>query len=306
MKFSIHLPTDRVDAPAEFLSARAIAEMAAAAEAAGFDACYVTDHPIPADRWLQSGGHHTLDPFVALACAAAATTRLRLQTHVLVLPYRNPFLSAKAIASLDLLSGGRVIAGVAAGYLEEEFAALGVRLDERNALCDESITTMRRVWSGESVELAGRHWSAPGNTALPRPLQQSPPIWVGGNSRRAMRRAVELGDGWLPFPAPPAAAQRSRTAALENLDDLERRIDELREQAAAAGRTRPLDVCFVPFGMGLNDRDGGLDADRVLESTRELERLGVTWLTIALPGRTRSETCEKVSAFGAEVLSQLD
>ena len=174
MKFSIHLPTDRVDAPAEFLSAEAIAEMAAAAETAGFDACYVTDHPIPADDWLESGGHHTLDPFVALSCAAAATTRLRLQTHVLVAPYRNPFLSAKAIASLDILSGGRVIAGVAAGYLEEEFAALGARFDERNALCDEAISTMRRVWSGESLTLTGASLGSSGKHGPAAPTPATP------------------------------------------------------------------------------------------------------------------------------------
>jgi len=306
MKFSIHLPTDRVDAPEEFLSAAAIAEMARAIEAAGFSACYVTDHPIPSDLWLESGGHHAVDPFVALSFAAAATTQLRLQTHILVLPYRNPFLTAKAIASLDLLSGGRVIAGVAPGYLEAEFAALGVQFDERNALCDESITTMRRVWSGERVTLAGRHWAASGNTALPRPHQAAPPIWVGGNSRRAVRRAIELGDGWLPFPAPSSAAGRIRTAPLESLDDLERKIAELREQAAAAGRTRPLDICFVPFEMGLNDRVEGLDPERVIENTRGLEHLGVTWLAIALAARTRTEYCERVSNFGDQVLSRLD
>ena len=121
-----------------------------------------------------------------------------------------------------------------------------------------------------------------------------------------MRRAVELGDGWLPFPAPARAAKRTHTAALENLDDLERRIAELREQAAAAGRTRPLDVCFVPFGLGIHERGAGLEPDRVIENTRELKRLGVTWQTIALPARTRSDFCESVSTFGAQVLSQLD
>src|SRR5437667_8890425 len=123
MRFSVSLPADRIDRAPEFVTQVAIADIAHAAEAAGFDACFVTDHPFPPHRWLYGGGHHALDPFVALSFAAAATSRLRLQTHILVLPYRNPFLVAKAVLSLDVLSGGRVILGVAAGYLKGEFAA---------------------------------------------------------------------------------------------------------------------------------------------------------------------------------------
>ena len=103
MQFSIGLPLTDVDAPQEFLSGAAIAEMARAAERAGYGACYVTDHPAPDQKWLETGGHHALDPFVALSFAAAATTTLRVQTHILVLAYRNPFLTAKSILSLDVL-----------------------------------------------------------------------------------------------------------------------------------------------------------------------------------------------------------
>ena len=117
MKFSVQLPTDRVEHGDEFTSADAIAEMAEAIERAGFDACWVTEHPFPSDEWMASGGHHSLDPFVALTAAAMVTRRLRLHTNIIVLPYRNPFLTAKSIASLDTVSGGRVIMGVAAGYL---------------------------------------------------------------------------------------------------------------------------------------------------------------------------------------------
>ena len=202
MKFSIQLPTDRVGEGAEFVSAEAIADVAQAAERAGFHAAYVTEHPFPDDRWMRAGGHHALDPFVALSFAASATTSLRVMTNILVLPYRNPFLTAKAAASLDVLSGGRVILGVAAGYLKGEFAALGVDFSERNDLSDEAIVAITRAWSEEGIEMSGQHFSVRGNTMLPRPLQQPrPPIWVGGNARRAIRRAVELGDGWIPFPS---------------------------------------------------------------------------------------------------------
>ena len=303
MRFTVQLPTERVDRGEEFLSAAAVAEMARAAEAAGFAACFVTDHPMPGDRWLASGGHHTLDPFVALSFAAAATSTLRLHTHVLVLPYRNPFLVAKAAASLDVLSGGRLILGVASGYLESEFAALGVDFAERNELCDEAIPALRRAWGESGVALAGRHFSATGNTALPRPLQKPhPPIWVGGNSRRAIRRAVELGDGWLPFPAPPRLAGHIRTAALTSLDDLSEGLAFARQHARAIGRSQPLDVCFVPFGFELFAREP-VDPGRFRARVAELEAMGVSWLAINVPCDSRAEYCEKLARLGAEYLA---
>src|SRR5882724_13441697 len=113
MRFTIGLPTDHVSRANEFVTGAAVMQCAAAAESAGFDACFVTDHPAPDIKWLEGGGHHALDPFVALSFAAAATSRLRVQTHILVLPYRNPFIVAKSVLSLDVLCGGRVILGVA-------------------------------------------------------------------------------------------------------------------------------------------------------------------------------------------------
>jgi probable F420-dependent oxidoreductase len=304
MRFTLQLPTDRVAAPAEFLTGAAIGEMARAAELAGFDAAFVTDHPAPGDRWLASGGHHALDPFVALAFAAAATTRLRLQTHVLIAAYRNPFLAAKALASLDVASGGRLIAGTAAGYLEPEFAALGAPFDERNELADELLGALKRIWTESSVALAGRHFSASGNTALPRPLQTPhPPLWVGGNSRRAIRRAVELGDGWLPFPAPGKMAARVGTAALENEDDLARGIAYAREHAARIGRSAPLDVCFSPFGLDMRG-DGLPEPGSVIAAAQRLAALGVTWLAITLPPcARRAEWLERAGWFGREVVA---
>ena len=286
MHFSLQLPTDKVAAPDEFITADALGEIARCAEQAGFAACFVTAHPMPSDRWLAHGGHHTLDPFVALSFAAAATTRIRLQTHIVVLPYRNPFLTAKSAASLDVLSGGRLILGVAAGYLRGEFAALGADVDERNEQTDEAIDALLRAWSESGVELEGRHFHAGGNTMLPRPLQQPhPPIWVGGNSRRAIRRAVEKGDGWLPFPAPKRLASTARTAALESVDELAERLQYAHEHARAVGRTRPLEVCTAPFSLASWTRDG--NATRLCEEVTALAALGVGWLTISLAAPNR-------------------
>src|SRR3954466_7113900 len=248
MRFTIGLPTDHVDRAEEFVTGEAVMACASAAEAAGFDACFVTDHPAPDIKWLAGGGHHALDPFVALSFAAAATTRLRVQTHILVLPYRNPLLTAKSVLSLDVLSGGRVILGVAPGYLKPEFAALGVNFDERNELTDEAIDVMRRVLTDGAIETEGRHFRTRGTTMQPlTPQRPHPPIWIGGNSTAAIRRAAERGQGWVPFPNPAGVTRTVRTPALASIEDLAARISVLREHAAAIGRTERIDICFSPF-----------------------------------------------------------
>jgi probable F420-dependent oxidoreductase len=303
VKVSLGLPTHHVGR--DVATADGIAQVSVAAEAAGFDAVFVTDHPFPSDRWLATGGHHALDPFVALSFAAAATTHLRLHTNLLVLAYRNPFHSAKAIASLDSLSNGRVIVGVGAGYLEPEFEALGVDFAARNELTDEAIVAMLAAWTGESVTDAGRGWRASGNTMHPAPTQRpGPPIWIGGNSRRAIRRAVELGDGWMPMPSPAGSERRLHTPAIASLDDLADRLQYAREHAAAVGRTAPLEVVFMPSGLDMF-ANAGIDAAPVLESIRGLSELGVTYLTVTLPGTTVRDVLEQVSTFGDEVLERI-
>jgi probable F420-dependent oxidoreductase len=299
MRFSVQLATENVARPEEFLSAAAIGEMARTAEDAGFDACFVTDHPIPEDAWLAAGGHHALDPFVALSFAAAATRRIRLLTNLLVLPYRNPFLVAKAAATLDVASGGRLILGVGTGYLAGEFAALGLEVAGRNEASDEALAAMKAAWRGESVKLSGRHFRAEGNTALPRPAQAPhPPIWVGGNSKRAIRRAVEHGDAWMPFPAGGRMAERTGTATIRSLDDLSARAGYAREHAEAVGRTRPLEIVFIPFGFTMQPGEPP-DLAPLVDAIPAYAALGVTWLSLGVPCATRAEYQGKVEALGA-------
>jgi probable F420-dependent oxidoreductase len=311
MRFSLGLPTDRVDAPHEFLTAAAVGEIAAAAEAAGFDAVFVTEHPMPSDDWLGGGGHHALDPFVALSFAAAATTRVRVQTNLAVVPYRNPFLLAKAAASLDVLSGGRLILGVGSGYLEPEFRALGAPFTGRNGRVDDALVAMKLAWTGERVVHEGLGYAAEGNVALPRPVQQPhPPIWVGGNGPRAMRRAVEHGDGWMPMPAPARFAARVRTTALESLDDLAARVKTLREHAATAGRTQPLDVMFTPITAGTYGQDN-FSLDALLDEIAAQSEIGVTQMVIGFArlgahhGMSRARFVDLIAQFGDEVVQKV-
>jgi probable F420-dependent oxidoreductase len=296
LRLSLGLPTHRVDLGDEFVSGAAIRALARAAEDAGFSAGFVTDHPAPPATWLERGGHHTLDPLVTLASAAAATTTLRLQTNLYVPAYRHPLLSAKAIASLDVISDGRVLLGVGAGYLEDEFAAVGANFADRNDVLDQALSTMKSAWAGDVVD---------GVLCLPRPVQQPhPPIWVGGNSRRAIRRAVELGDGWVPMPSPQKAAKTLRTPGLESIAQLRERIEMLRGVAEEAGRTAPLDIVFMPSGLDMFNR-ARPDATAVLDELHELASIGVTWATVTLPGETRAELLGEVERFGADVIAAL-
>ena len=302
MRFSVQLPTDRVEAHEEFCTAEAISENAVAAERAGFDACYVTEHPFPPDEWLATGGHHALDPFVSLAIAAGATQRIRLHTNILVLAYRNPFLTAKAISSLDVASGGRVIVGTGAGYLESEFAALGASFDDRNDRSDEALIAMKQAWSGESVTLAGRGFEAVGNTMAPVPEQTPhPPIWVGGNSPRAIRRAVDHAQGWSPFPLPAVGTSRTRTAAIESVADLASGIERMRDYAAGRGRDEPLDVNFVPFGLAMNTREVP-SKTQLADQFGALEAAGVTWLSVGFPTTNREVYQEALARFSEDFL----
>ena len=186
---------------------------------------------------------------MALTVAATATQRIRLHTNLVILAYRNPFISAKAIATLDVVSRGRVIVGTGAGYLAPEFAAVGADFERRNDLTDEAIVALKAMWSGEPVTMAGLHFDAVETIALPLPVQRPhPPIWIGGNSNRALRRAVELADGWNPMPSPASASRMLRTPPIESLDDLVRRIGDLRAASEKAGRETVPEVIFTPIG----------------------------------------------------------
>ncbi len=301
-RISLGLPVERVDSGTELVSGPAIAELAASYERLGFHAAYVTDHPAPDDRWLAGGGHHALEPTVALAVAAAATHRLLLHTNVYVLGYRNPFLAAKALASLDVLSGGRLVVGVAAGYLRPEFEALGADFDERGRRLDEALELLPRVWAEHGVSASGPGYAARSVTALPHPVQRPhPPIWVGGNSLSAMRRAVRYAQGWSPFPTPDGVSRAVRTASIGDVDELATRLVRLEQLREEAGRVERLTTCFVPFSLPgyLADPIGG--RARLCEEVCALGDLGVDWVALMVPGTTRSEVLDNAATLADDL-----
>jgi probable F420-dependent oxidoreductase len=305
MRFAVTHPLITHPYHPDLVTGAGVATLAQAAEAAGFSGFGFTDHPAPSQRWLDAGGHDALDPFVALGYAAAHTTTLRLVPNIVVLPYRNPFVVAKAASTLDVLSGGRFTLAVGSGYLKGEFAALGVDHAERNDLFDEALDTLVAIWTGDDVSVEGRHFNARGITAHPRPVSEPhPPIWIGGNGTRARQRVANRGQGWCPFPAPAPLARTARTAALDTRELLAEAIGDLHARLDAAGR----DPASVDITFG--NPDGGspatdaFDADAHLAGLAQLAALGVTWVQVALPGDSLAHAVETVERYGKAVIAR--
>jgi probable F420-dependent oxidoreductase len=296
MRFAYGVPLTCPMNPA-FTTAPALSALAAEAEAAGFDAAYVTEHPAPSQRWREAGGHDALDPFVTLAVMSSATTRLRLLTNLTVIPYRNPFLLAKASATLDLLSGGRVTLGAGVGYMKSEFAALGVDFDTRNERFDEYLQVLKLAWSGETVNFEGTYVSARGVTPYPPPVQRpGPPIWLGGNSKLTRRRVAEHADGWMPMPS----ARGAGGVPLENLEDLVGLLDYLHAHAKAVGRTAPIDIMCVLPGPAADAADTA-----TTDMVHRLSEVGVTWLAVNGKGETPDEARAFIERFGDQVIAKI-
>ena len=299
---SISLPFDHIHLPDEFISMAAVTEISQVAEAAGFSAGCVTDHPVPGSRWLDNGGHYAQDPWVMLSLIAAVTTTLRLQTNILVLPYRNPFVTARAVASLDVFSGGRVVLGMGAGYLKAEYKALGVDFDARNDLMDEYIRAMKLAWTGEDFAFEGTGYTAPGNRMLPVPVQSPhPPLLVGGNSRRAIRRAVEMGDAWHPFFAPAAVTATARTVSLSEEEDIDAALAYLHAHCEKVGRAVPPDIVL----SSVFTIKPGYSPQEAIDVINGYRAKGASGAGASIYVDNRAQWCDLARDFGERVLAKL-
>ena len=272
-----------------------MAEFAGVAEAAGVDAIALTDHPAPSKKWLENGGHETLDPFAGLSYFAAVTSRIRLMTYLTVVPYRNPFVTAKAMTSVDVLSGGRATFVLGTGYLRSEFGALGVEFDERNDLFDEAAEVMLGVWSTDSFEYEGRHFTARGQIISPGPVQKPhPPLWLGGNAAKTRERVARWAQGWAPMRADATFASVTRTAALADDDALRDAIADLARRLENHGRSlADIDLMVWSDGFDPGCTRGPPRRDR--EAWRSWEPRGPR----CTPTRRRSPPSSTSSGRGA-------
>jgi probable F420-dependent oxidoreductase len=244
---------------------------ARAAEAAGIDDLWVADHiAIPPDDAAGSGGRY-LDPLATLAYLAGATARIGLGSGVLVLPYRPPLATAKWVATIQELSGGRLNLGVGAGWMEAEFRAVGVDRRRRGAITDATLEFLGRCFAADEVESHGQRL-----LFLPRPPR--PPIFVGGAAPHALRRAARFGDGWMPSGGEPEQLRPS--------------IDQLREMTAAAGKAAPEVVLLTSLPLD--------DPPRAAARARAFAAAGVTRIVHAWRYADAAEfrrTCEAVAAL---------
>lgn len=252
---------------------------AQAAEAAGFESVWAGEHVVLPDPQVppspMAPQDPALDPLLALTWAAAATTTVKVATGIVILPQRNPVVLAKQLASLDVLSHGRLVFGIGVGYLEPEFRAIGANFEDRGAVTDEFLEAMSHLWYDERPSYEGRFVSFSGVDAHPRPMQQAIPVVVGGHSPTAYRRAVARGHGWYGFALTPEAASQCaeglRAAARKvdrpaNLGDLEITVSprgRLTKEAATAFAEAGVHRLVVLPGP---DQDG---AARAIEAARE-------------------------------------
>ena len=305
LRFGIALPNYGALASAENLL-----RLARRAEARGIDSVWVSDHLVaplrvgslyPYDKRPdpQPGMgviEEVYEPLTTLAFVAGATERIRLGVSVYVMPYRNPVVTAKTVATLDALSGGRVIFGVGVGWLREEFAALGQDPRSRGRTTDEYLEVCRRLWRDDVAEFAGAHYVLPAVRSAPKPRQRPwPPIWVGGNSPAAQGRAVRLGDGLHLIDLAP--------------DEAAARVARVRDDLARAGRD-PAGFT-VSVRTGILVREEGSGEERPLQGTPGKIRCdagayaaaGVGYLVANLPHARSIEALENALDAAADALN---
>jgi len=274
-----------------------LARIARAADHAGFFYIGVCDHTAIPRRLADAMSTTWYDTTATLAWLAAQTTRTHLLSHVLILAQRHPLRAAKELSTLDLLSGGRLIVGVGAGHVPEEYELLTGGFEDRGRHTDEAVSALARCFTDEFPELPGPRFPARAMGLRPRPARTPrPPIWIGGSSPAALRRTAAFGDGWLP--------QGTRRR------DLPGQIARLRELREELRRGAPLDIGTIVEPLYLTAGGSGWDlprwvlqgtAEQVAESLRELVGMGVNHLQVRFMARSAEEWCDQTARFGAEV-----
>jgi probable F420-dependent oxidoreductase len=274
-----------------------LARVAKACDDAGFFYIGVCDHTAIPRRLADAMGTIWYDTVATLAWLAAQTTRTHLLSHVLVLAQRHPLRAAKELSTLDLLSGGRLIVGVGAGHVPEEYDLFTGDFAERGRHTDEAVSALARVFTDEFPDLPGPRFAASGMGVAPRPARSPrPPIWIGGSSSAAIRRTAAFGDGWLP--------QGTRRR------DLPGQIAQLRALRAELRGGAPLDIGTIVEPIFLRGVGSSWDlpgyvlqggAEEIASSLRELVGMGVNHLQVRFMARSVEEFCDQTAAFGEQV-----
>ena len=260
-------------------------------EELGFDALLTGDHilvprniasPYPyteGGEFPGSPSGESMEQITLLSYIAGQTSKIRLVTSVLIVPHRNPLIAAKSLATLDVLSGGRLVVGVGVGWMREEFQALGLPpFEERGAVTDEYIRAFKVLWTEDNPSFEGKYISFDDISFLPKPVQKPhPPIWVGGESRPALRRTAELADGWYPLgsnPTFPMGTPEQLKAGLERLAQYARRFGRDPSEIETIYRTHQFELKKNTGGPDRLPFIG--DADQIAGDIRRYQDMGVT------------------------------
>ena len=273
-----------------------LAAVALACEAAGFFYVGVCDHTFIPDRLAGAMSTTWYDTIATLGWLAGVTTGIRLLSHIYVVALRHPLRAAKEFATVDVLSGGRVICGVGAGHVAEEFDQMGPEFDHRGTATDEAIVGLAKGLAEEFPELAGPRWKAGGLGLKPRPIQTPrPPIWAGGSSPAALRRAARYADGWLPQSLGPN---------VELLAELKGLRDDYRNGAPLdiGGLSESLHVGAPPSGLQLPPGTVAGPPEVLAEYLRTFADAGVGQVQVRFPSRSVGELCDQIAAFGSDVV----
>lgn len=269
------------------------------ADDAGFFYVAVCDHvavPRPADDRM---GTTWYDTIATLGYLGAVTTNVRLLSHVFVAPYRHPLVTAKSFMTLDELTGGRVIFGVGTGHLESEFDLLGVPFADRGRTTDEVIDVVRAAFDSEYPDVETKQFKVHDAGMSPRPRQSHVPIWVGGSSKPALRRAAERGDGWLPQGTPRDQMRDSISFLLEHRKKT--RGDDPIDLGVV---TEMLYVGEPGWDVGAHTLSG--KPEHIAGRLREFGDMGVNHLQVRFRNRTLQELLDQIDAFGSEVAPLLN
>lgn len=305
MRFTIEHPLGQHGCAPDLHSADGVTAVASSAERCGFDAIAFTEHPAPPRAWVDKGGHPSMDPLIALAFCAAVTRRIKLLTHLVVLPYHAPLALAKAVATVDRLSAGRLILGVGSGYLRAEFDALGVDFDQRSTLFDEALHTLRTVWTDCEFSYTGRDFEACSVVSEPRPTQlPHPPLWIGGTTRAARQRVARAGEGWMPLLMSARLAQATRSASIATPEELAVAIRDLKDLVHREGRDpETIEVQVYSSQSAIDVAD--FSAAEHVDYLSRLAAAGANWFVVRPSAAGITQCCDSMAAYDDEVISNV-